>query len=153
MTLIIRKCTISEIENAPNISELLEEYANESSIKGLPHPFAKADTYKHLENTNSIYVIGAFIENMLIGYIIMLSPILPHYSTRVAVVESFFVQEQYRKTGAGLKLLHMAENQAKDMSAYGILVSAPFNGSLTKVLPNVGYQETNRIFFRNLKDE
>jgi len=33
MSLIIRECTIAEIESAPNISQMLEEYASESSIK------------------------------------------------------------------------------------------------------------------------
>jgi GNAT superfamily N-acetyltransferase len=127
----------------------LEEYAAESAVKGMPHPFAKADAYKHLENTNSIYVIGAFLEEVFIGYIIMLSPILPHYSVRVAVVESYFVAKEYRKTGAGLRLLHEAERQAQEVGAFGAFVSAPFGGNLAEVLPHLGYDETSRIFFRS----
>lgn len=150
MSLVLRKCTIAEIESAPNITQILEEYASESAIKGLPHPFAKVDTYKHLESTNSIYVVGAFFSDKFIGYIIMLSPILPHYSVRVAVVESFFVAKEHRGTGAGLKLLHEVENQAKAAGACGILVSAPFGGNLAEVLPHVGYAETNRVFFKGV---
>lgn len=150
MTLVIKNCTVVEIESAPNITEILEEYAAESAIKGLPHPFAKVETYKHLENTKSIFIIGAFLDDIFIGYIIMLSPILPHYSVRVAVVESFFVAKEYRKTGAGLKLLHEAEKQATEVAARGILISAPFGGNLAEVLPHVGYEETNRVFFRRL---
>lgn len=150
MSLIIRKCTIADLENASNISEILEEYAAESAIKGLPHPFAKVDTYKYLETTGAIYPIGAFFDDLLIGYIIVLSPILPHYSVRIAVGESFFVSKAHRKTGAGLKLLHAAEDYAKEATAVGILISAPFGGNLADVLPHVGYTETNRVFFRSL---
>lgn len=153
MNLVIRKCTIAEIESAPNIAQILEEYAEESAIKGLPHPFAKVDTYKHLESINSIHVIGAFFNDVFIGYIIILAPVMPHYSVRIAVGESFFVSKEYRKTGAGLKLLRAAEDWAKEASAKGILISAPFGGSLAEVLPHVGYTETNRVFFRNFSDE
>ncbi len=155
MGLVIKDCTIAELEAAPNIHALLDEYAAESSpsIKGLPRPLAKADTYKHLENAGAINVIGAWLDNFLIGYIITVAPIMPHYSVRMAVSESFFVLKEYRKTGAGLKLLHAAEDWAKDSGALGILVSSPTGGDLANVLPRIGYTETNRVFFRSLGDE
>lgn len=149
MGLIIRNCTIAEIESAPNIAQILEEYAAESAIKGMPHPLAKVDTYKYLESTKSIYVIGAFFNDVFIGYIIALSPILPHYSVKVAVSESFFVLKEFRNTGAGLKLLREAEKQTSEVGACGILVSAPLGGDLAEVLPHIGYIETNRVFFRS----
>ncbi len=153
MSLVIRECTISELENSPNISALLEEYASESSIAGLPHPFAKADTYKHLEKSKAIHIVGAFSDDILAGYIIVLAPVLPHYSVRVAVGESFFVAKAYRKTGAGLKLLRQGEKYAREAGAVGMLMSAPINGSLAEVLPGVGYKETNRVFFKSMATE
>lgn len=150
MSLVIRECTICELENAPNIARVLEEYGAESAIEGLPHPFAKVDSYKIMESNGSIHVMGAFVDEELAGYIIALSPVLPHYSVRVAVVESFFVLKEYRKTGAGLKLLREAEKYSVKLGAVGILISAPFGGNLAEVLPHVGYAETNRVFFRKL---
>lgn len=151
MSLIIKKCTISEMELAPNISDLLNEYALESAIDGLPHPAARVETYKHLEAVNAICMIGAFVEEVLIGFIAVLMPVLPHYSVCVAVVESFFVLSEYRKTGAGIKLLREAEEHSIALNAHGILVSTPTGGSLVQVMPHVGYTETNRVFFRSLK--
>lgn len=153
MTVFIRKCTISEMESASNIAELLDEYAGESAITGLPHPSVRVETYKYLETVNAIYAIGAFIDELLIGFLVVLSPILPHYSVKVAVGESFFVSKSYRKTGAGLKLLNAAEHYAKDIGACGLLVSAPIGGNLAEVLPHVGYTETNRVFFRNFNND
>lgn len=150
MNLVIKKCTISEIESASNITQILQEYAAESAIKGLPHPLAKVDSYKQMELSGALHVIGAFFSDVFVGYIIMLSPILPHYSVRVAVVESFFVAKEYRKTGAGLKLLHEAENQARAAGGHGILISTPAGGNLAEVLPHVGYEHTNQVFFRAL---
>ncbi len=153
--LVIKKCTIADLEGASNIQEILDEYAAESSpsIKGLPRPMAKVDTYKHLESMNAIHIIGAFSDAVLIGYIIIIAPIMPHYSIRIAVSESFFVLKEHRKTGAGLKLLRAAEEWAKEQGACGILVSAPTDGDLAEVLPRTGYTETNRVFFRSLGDE
>ena len=155
MSLVIRKCSIAELESSPNIANILEEYAAESSpsITGLPHPLAKVDTYKYLEAAGAIHTIGAFIDDLLIGYIIMLAPILPHYSVRIAVSESFFVLKAHRKTGAGTKLRHAAEDYAKKAGAIGILISAPVGGDLAEILPHVGYTETNRVFFRSIGDE
>lgn len=152
MKVIIKKCTIAELEAAANIQDILAEYADESSpsIKGLPRPLAKVDTYKHLETMDAIHTIGAFFDDLLVGYIIIVAPVMPHYSVRIAVSESFFVLKEYRKTGAGLKLLHAAEDWAAQEGACGILVSSPTGGDLAEVLPKIGYAETNRVFFRSL---
>ena len=144
----IRGTTIAEMEAAPNMTALLDEYAAESAIKGLPAPAAKAEAYKDLERVGALYAIGAFLDGLLIGYITVLTPILPHYSAIVAVTESFFVAKEHRKTGAGLKLLREAEDYAKAVGSPGLLVSAPLGGSLAEVLGGVGYAETSRVFFK-----
>lgn len=152
MCLIIKKCSIAEMEATSNISELLEEYAAESAIDGLPKPSAKIETYKQLERTGALHALGAFSNDLLIGYITILSPVLPHYSAVVAVAESFFVAKAHRKTGAGLKLLRDAEEYARNIGSPGLLVSAPFGGNLAEVLPHVGYSETNRVFFKGFEN-
>lgn len=149
---VIKKSSIAELESSRNIQQILDEYAAEASpnIKGLPRPFAKVDTYKHLESIDAIHTMAAFVDDLLVGYIIILAPIMPHYSIRIAVSESFFVLKEHRKTGAGLKLLYAAEQWAEEAGAIGMLVSSPVGGDLAEVLPRIGYNETNRIFFRSL---
>lgn len=153
MSLIIRESSITELEGAPNIMGLLDEYALESSIGGLPHPSAKVETYRHLESVGAIRVIGAFLDDILIGFITVLAPVLPHYGVRIAVGESFFVSHKHRKTGAGLKLLRAVEDYVEEIGAYGLLISAPFGGNLAEVLPHIGYAETNRVFFKGARSE
>lgn len=145
--------TIDELEACANIHDLLHEYAEESAVKGLPSPNAKSELYKGLESTGALQAIGAFIDNELIGFILILSPVMAHYSALVCVVESFFVTKNKRNTGAGIKLLHYAEDFAKSKGSPGLLVSAPVNGVLCNVLPHIGYTESNRVFFKRLKDE
>jgi GNAT superfamily N-acetyltransferase len=148
-----RYTTIKEMEACENIHDLLHEYSEESSVRGLPTPNAKAELYKSIEDTGALQTIGAFVDDKLIGFIVILSPIIPHYGALVCVVESFFVTKPYRKSGAGIRLLRMAEDFAKSKGSPGLLVSAPINGSLCDVLPHVGYTESNRVFFRKLDDD
>lgn len=152
MSVVIRKTTIAELEASPNMAETLSEYAAESAITGLPKPAAKMETYRTLEGGGFLHAIGAFMGDSVIGYITVLSSVMPHYSALVAVTESFFVAKEYRKTGAGLKLLREAESHARGLGSPGILVSAPFGGNLAEVLPHLGYQETNRVFFRGFEN-
>lgn len=153
MSLVVRKSTIAEIVAYPNLGELLEEYAVESAIHGLPHPKAKIDLYEQLEAVGILYAISAFLDDILVGFIFVVSPIIPHYSEKISTTESFFVAKEYRKTGAGTKLRHAAEQYAKEIGALGLLISAPIGSDLAKVLPRVGYAETNRVFFRNFNGQ
>lgn len=150
--LTIRPCTIDELFFAPEISALLDEYAAECAIEGLPHPKAKADMYRHLEAAGALYPVGAWLDQELIGFVAILSPILPHYGVCVSTTESLFVASAHRCTGAGLKLIRAAEQRAKEVCSPGLLVCAPMNGSLIDLLPAIGYRETNRVFFRRIAD-
>jgi GNAT superfamily N-acetyltransferase len=152
MTVAYKFITIGEMEDCGNIHDLLDEYAQESAVKGLPSPNAKAELYKTLESTGALQAIGAFIDGVLVGFIVVLSPVMAHYSALVCVVESFFVTKKSRNSGAGIKLLRLAEDYARSKESPGLLVSAPVNGILCDILPHVGYTESSRVFFRSLNE-
>lgn len=148
--LTIAPSTVAGISNAPEFPALAAEYAAESAIDGLPPPAAKMATYRQLERAGMLHAIAARHDDALVGFITVLAPVLPHYSVPVAVSESFFVARAHRCTGAGLRLLRAAEDKARALGSPGLLVSAPFEGNLFKVLPRVGYVETNRVFFKQV---
>lgn len=144
--------SFADLETAPTFPALLKEYAAECAIPGLPPPKANLETYRDLEAKGLLHVLAAVEADELVGFLILLVPVLPHYSVGVAVSESFFVAKAHRGTGAGLALLRAAEQRAKAVGSPGLLVSAPFQGDLFKVLPRVGYAETNRVFFKAVSD-
>lgn len=148
----IYRSNVSGIMEAPEFDELIEEYAAESSIVGMPKPAAKVESYRVYEGLGMLHAFVAVQGSSMIGFISVLTPVLPHYGRTVAVAESFFVAAAYRKTGAGLKLLEAAEDAAKQVGSPGLLVCAPFQGRLFEVLPRRGYTETNRIFFKGFHD-
>lgn len=148
----VRKATVAEIEGNENFSNLAKEYAEESAIHGLPPPNEKIAAYRVIEATGIFQAYGAFLGELLVGFIAVLTPVIPHYGIAITVSESFFVAKEHRKTGAGLKLLRAAHQHAVDAKSPGFLVSAPTGGDLAQVLPELGYRETNRVFFKEIEN-
>jgi GNAT superfamily N-acetyltransferase len=146
----IQDSTIAALEAADNLPALLAEYADEAAIDGLPAPASRIETYRHLEQVGALHTISAVRDGRLVGFITLVAPVMPHYSVPLAVSESFFVARADRCGGAGLKLLRAAEDKARALGSPGLLVSAPYRGDLFRVLPRVGYRETNRAFFKKV---
>ena len=146
----IKRTTFREIADHPDFGDLVAEYAEESAMTGLPAPDCQIDMYEKLQDAGAIHVLGAFRQMRLVGLLIVVASVIPHYGVMMATTESFFVRPQDRKSGAGLQLLKEAETLSAELGATGLLVSAPFGGRLAEVLPKKGYAETNRVFFRKL---
>jgi len=78
-------------------------------------------------------------------------PVMPHYSKRVATVESIFVTESARKSGIGKELMSVIEAYAKEKGCVAILYSAPAGGKFERVLDaSKRYRRSNSVFVRNL---
>ena len=110
-------------------------------------------TYEMLEDAGALAVFSADYQGEMIGFITILSNLMPHYSAKLSTIESFFVLHEHRRRGAGLGLLRVAERYAAELGSHGLFVSAPSNGQLAKVLPKFGYEQTNRTFFRKFEHE
>ena len=149
-TAIIRPCPVAEILQSPNLRALLDEYADESALAELGPANPQIETYCQMEELGLAHAIGAFYRGELVGFIVLIVSVIPHFGQRLASTESFFVSAAARKSGAGLRLLREAETLAKDLGAVGMYVSSPAGGRLAQVLPGVGYRETNRLYFRGL---
>ena len=150
MPAVTRKATIAEIEAAPNLAELVEEYAQESAIDGLPHPTVRTEMYRQLEAAGVLFSLASYVDDKLIGFCGVLSSLNPHHGVRLAVVESFFVAKEYRKTGAGIQMKRAAERHAEEIKSPGILFVSPVGGVLYDVLIQDGYVESNRVLFKKL---
>lgn len=110
-------------------------------------------TYKALEGAGALKVFAALEGEVVIGFITVLTHIMAHYSAKLSYVESYYVLPEYRRRGAGLALLRMAERHAYEIGSNGLFVSAPYGSKLAQLLPKTGYAETNRTFFRKIGDE
>lgn len=144
----VRRITFGELESEPNFRWLIEAYAEESQISGLPPANYQSELYHKMEATGTFHVLGAYRDGEMVGFVNFLVTSLPHYGLKVATTESIFVAQEFRRTGAGVKLIREMEKISAELGAIGVLVSAPFGGRLAEVMPGLKYRQTNQIFFK-----
>lgn len=147
----ILEVDFSLIATDKNFPKIKEGYADESGMVGLPKPDCQTDLYYQMQATGLMHPIAAYDDDKnLLGFLLLICNILPHYGVKIATAESFYVLKEYRCTGAGKKLLRAAEDLAVELGAKGVLISAPTGSRLAEVMPRSGYNESNRIFFKGL---
>jgi GNAT superfamily N-acetyltransferase len=148
----VAACTSEDIRTAPNLDELVVEYAHESRLAEMPWPRVNWDTYRHLEKAGVLHVFSAREDEVLIGFVVMIVSMMPEYSVTLCCTEAFFVAKAYRHTGAGLKLLAAADACARELRSPGLAISAPLGGKLAELLPRCGFREVGRTFFKRYSD-
>jgi GNAT superfamily N-acetyltransferase len=148
----IRKISYASILGAPNAQALIDEYDAECSIPMIGKISPKAATYSALEQAGMLHCFGAYAgDGTLVGFASLLITELPHYSRRVATVESLFVTPGSRPDGAGKRLMRAIEEHAHMFGCEHILYSAPVESSLAMMLlASKPYKCTNVVFCRSL---
>lgn len=148
--IFIRHCTVAEIEAAP---ELLAEYARESAMPELGQPAPRFPLYHNLQETGILHPIGGFDGNTLVGFILPVVAVVPHYGVLAVTVESFFVTQAARCKGLGLSLLQHAESTGRSMGAKALLLSAPTQSDLERVLEGRrSYRHSNSTYVKRLAE-
>lgn len=150
--LSIRPYSIAELETAPNVDALLDEYAREAGTEGLGPVVAQWWLYRKMEESGLLHTIGAFLDDTLVGFITMVVMQRPHYEALIASYESYFVAEHARKSGAGLALLCAAEELGKSLGAVGLFVNAAV-GSRTDdfFAAKRDYRHTHNVYLKGLQ--
>ena len=119
-------------------------------MKELGPARAQVEIYRALEASGLFHPIAAFEGDRLLGFILPIVVVLPHYGVVAATIESFFVPKAVRKQGIGLRLLAMAEALARELGAKALLLSAPVTGSMGRVLAAKGFRHSNDVFVKAL---
>lgn len=150
--LVVKKCALAEVIDAPEFPQLAAEYEAECAMPGMPSPIVKMAIYQQLEAAGALTPIGAWMNDRLIGFIGILYHTLPHYGVGLAVSESFFVRKAYRSTGAGIKLKQLGEEVARALGSSGLLITAPVGSSLDAMLSmSVKYRPASNAYFRSFE--
>jgi GNAT superfamily N-acetyltransferase len=142
----IEPITTVEFFDHPDAATLLAGYGAECAIDGLPTYCPHRDMYGAMEQTGAVRTFAAFEGDHMLGVLVLLVTMNPHYSVPLAVVESWFVAPEHRASGAGLALYRAAKDAARAAGARAVLVSAPAGGQLAGVMEAMGAVETNRVF-------
>lgn len=144
----VRRCTVAELRDAPNIDDVIGQYADESSMPEYGPANVQWEAFVNLETQGLLHPIGAFVGGLPMGFVgVMVIPTL-HYGVWIAAVSEIFVTVEARKGGVGLMLIHGIEAIAKECGAKAVQFSAPVDGQLAGVLPRLGYRNCNLIFVK-----
>ena len=148
-TIVVEACSPDDIRLAPNLDDLVVEYAHEARLAEMPWPRVDWETYRSMERAGILHVFSARSDGTLVGFVVLIISMMPEYGVRLACTEAFFVAQAWRSTGAGLKLLAAAEAKARELKAPGLAVSAPLGGKLAEVLVKARFREVGRTFFKS----
>ena len=147
----VRIVPLAELTGASNFQQLVDSYAEESALPVLGKPITNFASYEALAAAGALTVICAFVDETIVGFIGMLTVLSPHYGVLISSTESLYVLPDHRKGGACQKLLSAASDAARERGAVALVVSAPLNGVLDKVLPHWGFAETYRFYTKALQ--
>lgn len=144
-------CSIAEINFAWLLTkrELLDEYADECRIDGLPPVNPHWPLYETLEASGVYRVFGAYKDGKMVGFAGVLTTVNAHYSEMMATVESLFVSKAARDGSVPARLMGAIETHAAARGCVGILYSALAGSALEAVLGK-RYSRTNAVFFKPL---
>jgi len=177
----IQQVSFSAILDAPNWDELKAEYERECSIPAIGPIKPNRTIYEQLEQNGIAYCFGVFVnagecvalrgnagkmeithelpanyppitrEPVLVGFVNLLMSIYPHYSRKMATVESLFIAKAARPKISAPELMRRIEQFALDAGCVGILYSARAGSSFEAFLDaKKGYEQTNSVYFRSL---
>ena len=150
MNYTVKLISIDTFFSYKHIDSLLREYSDES--RGALVPVVKTDIvlYKTLEDLGILDLIVVYDDEVIVGFISLMTTVMPHYSEKASTVESIFVLKEHRKFGTGKILVNKAESIAKSKSAKVMFMSAPKDGVLSKVVGTYGFTETNTTYTKKI---
>lgn len=146
MRVDIRKCGVAEVFDDPRSDVLIAEYAEECSEPGVD---PQRPMYEAMEQSGVLQCFGAYVAGGLIGFVTVLTSLMPHTGKRVATIESLFALTSHRASGAGEALLSAAEQYASATGCVRLLYTARINSRLNTVLSRrSGCEATHIVFSR-----
>lgn len=137
--LSVSKESLASIAASPEFAALTAAYAAESMMPELAPFNPDINAYTQLESLGLYVCASARLDGRLVGFIgIAVSPAL-HYSKRLPVIESIFVDRSVPgAAGAGRGLLSFARTHARAMGAKLLLMSAPTGGAAERFFAACG---------------
>ena len=142
----IRPVSYSEILDAPNSAELLQAYSKDCVM---PDYNPQRQIYEAMENSGALYCFGAYVDDVLVGFVSVVTGLMPHNGKRTATIESLFALPSHRKYGIGDALLSAVEVLALKEGCVALLYTARVGSPLSVVLSRrPGCKESHTMFTR-----
>ena len=107
--------------------------------------------YEKLEETGNLKIITARQDEKLVGYAAyVISPSLHYSSEIIADADVFWLDPNYRKGMAGMRLFKHAEKVLKSYGVTRILNKVKIHFDVGKVFERMGYDPIERVYSKSL---
>ena len=142
----IKRISCEDIFYAPNSAELLDAYSKDCVM---PDYNPQRQMYAALENSGALHCFGAYSDDILVGFVSVITGVMPHNGKRMATIESLFALPSHRKLGTGDALLSAVERFASEEKYVVLLYTARVGSPLEVVLSRrPGCKASHTMFTR-----
>lgn len=99
-------------------------------------------------------IVTARDRGRLVGY--WVGALLPHMhypeAGEMAHTDMYFLDPRYRTGGNGIRLIDMAEQEARKRGAVKFYISCKIHEDHTRMLEAMGFRKTDYVFTKRLKE-
>jgi GNAT superfamily N-acetyltransferase len=142
----IRPSSVDELQALADVlfREHYDEVAKHKHVMRLSPDWLR---YKALEQMDSLLMLGAWQDGMLVGYAVSFLVTHMHYSELLtAHNDVLFVAKEHRRGRLGLKLIRETERIAVSRGARMVSWHAKEQTALEALLPRIGYGVQDIIY-------
>jgi GNAT superfamily N-acetyltransferase len=142
----IKRISCEDIFYASNSAELLDAYSKDCVM---PDYNPQRQMYATLENSGALHCFGAYSDGILVGFVSVITGVMPHNGKRMATIESLFALPSHRKLGTGDALMSAVEKFASEEKYVVLLYTARVGSPLEVVLSRrPGCKASHTMFTR-----
>lgn len=145
----LKRVPIAFVFEHKDFDQVVIDYCSESGLPDLGSAMPALDWYQNLEKVGALSCCVAVDGDNLVGVVVVVTTLYPHFGKLVGSVESLWLAKDYRKGSAGLKLIREAKAMAKEKGAIGVYFGARFGSRLAKVYERL-FTLVNQLFWAKL---
>ena len=146
----IKKVNVITLLDYEQAELLFDLYAAESRSDTVPMHKPDRLMYTTLEDQGMLDCIVVYKDDAIVGFTVILTTKLPHYSALSTTVESIFVLKDHRPRGTGLKLLQFAQDLARERGSRMFFMSAPIDSKLNTTLSRSGMKAISTVYSKDI---
>lgn len=143
----VSKISLAELFARPEFTALCDAYAAEAGNEEFGLWSIDHSHYLEMEKGLGGQAFAVWDGETLAGFAFAFRVKQPHFDAVDAMfVDALFVAEEYRRTGAGLRLIQALKNHARDAGVKGLLFGARFNTNAYRLYEAVA-KPMNTLFW------
>lgn len=147
----IKRVPIISIFESENFEKLAELYEEEGKISEINIDVnIDKEAYIKLEEIGMLDCLGCYDKELLVGFMVLITVNVLHYSMVTTTIESQFIAEKYRKYGTWKRMVSIAEDIAKSKNSFAMVMSSAIGTRFEKVANRSGYRATNIMYTKSL---